>query len=55
MVSRVGSSCGKRAGLDGTAAWWRDEALPELRDLYARIAAIDVDGLYGTALVDVLY
>ena len=36
--------------LDGTGPWWRDEALPELRDLYARIAAVDVEGLTGEAL-----
>ena len=36
--------------LDGTGAWWRDEALPELRDLYARIAAVDVDALSGESL-----
>ena len=36
--------------LDGTGSWWRDEALPELRALDARIAAVDVDGLPGGAL-----
>ena len=36
--------------IDGTGAWWRDEALPELRALYERIVGVDVDGLSGEAL-----
>ena len=39
-----------RDRLDETSAWWRDEALPRLRTLYAQIDEVDVDGLDGAAL-----
>jgi pyruvate,water dikinase len=39
-----------RREIEVMGEWWRDEALAELRALYARIAATDVEGLDGTAL-----
>ena len=36
--------------IDGTADWWRTQALPELRTLYERIGDVDVAGLPGDAL-----
>jgi pyruvate,water dikinase len=41
-----------RAQVEVAGQWWRDEALPKLRALYASIDAVDVDGLPGPQLVD---
>jgi pyruvate,water dikinase len=35
-----------------TNRYWTDEALPELKAIFGRIASIDVDGLPGPALAD---
>jgi phosphohistidine swiveling domain-containing protein len=42
----------KREQIETTAAWWRDEALPRLLELYRSIAAVDVDGLAGPVLAE---
>jgi len=41
-----------RARAEVTAAWWTNEAIPELRALYASVDGIAVDDLTGGALAD---
>lgn len=48
VVKRWELACRREIGV--MADWWRNEALPELRALYAQIEATDVDGLPGPAL-----
>jgi pyruvate,water dikinase len=48
VVKRWELTC--RREIEVMGDWWRNDALPELRALYARIETIDVEGLSGPAL-----
>jgi pyruvate,water dikinase len=39
-----------RSRIPATAAYWHEEAMPALREIYRRVESIDVDGLSGDAL-----
>jgi pyruvate,water dikinase len=50
VVERL--TAGKRALVPTTAAYWNEQSIPELRETYARIDAVEPDGMPADELAD---